>query len=429
MGQVYHPNASAVAEGFRCYGSPGRAWLRANDLPPPGRAVTVPVGGRYLGILGAAALCYAALGAVLRALPWFVGARLHGGPVAIGLAVGAPSITGALLRPVGGRLADRSGPMPVMLGGAGLMAVGVLPAFLPNLVALVVSRLLVGCGEALMMSSAVTWLLVLAGPVRRGRALGHIGLANYAGLTVGPVLADAIALRAHTDILWATAILLPLLGGLLAATQGGVRKERGDGFVPKSEARGPEGSPLRQTLRPGLGLLLVNVGYVAVLSFGATAAAAHHIHMGAIVVPIFGVGVIASRTLLADIPDRMGAGRTLVGGALAAGAGLAILAVTSNEPMAVLGVLVIALGQGMSVPALGLLALSRIHPSRYGAAAGLFFAYFDAGVGLGGPLVGLVARVVGAPFALLAAGVAVAVAAPVALLFMGSSGSSVGSSS
>jgi hypothetical protein len=38
-----------------------------------------------------------------------------------------------------------------------------------------------------MVSAAVLWLLVLAGPPRRGMALGHIGLANYAGLTVGPL--------------------------------------------------------------------------------------------------------------------------------------------------------------------------------------------------------------------------------------------------
>ena len=375
-----------------------------------------PVDGRYLAVLGAAVLCYAALGAVLRALPWFVGARLHGGPVAIGLAVGAPSLTGALFRPVGGRLADRNGPMPVMLSGAALMAVAVTPAFVPNLVDLVLSRLIVGCGEALMMSSAVLWLLTLAGPARRGRALGHIGLANYAGLAVGPLLADAIAPRIHMNLLWAMALLLPLLGGLVAATQGGARGVRPAGAGPKGAPRGSDASLVKLTLRPGLGLLLVNVGYVALISFAATAAAAHHLHIEAVVVPIFGVGVIASRTVFSGLPERLGAGRTLIGGALVAGAGLATLAVTSSESVAVLAVLTLALGQGVTVPALGLLALARVDPSRHGAAAGLFFAYFDAGVGLGGPLVGLAARVVGAPFALLVAGAAVATAAPAALL-------------
>jgi predicted MFS family arabinose efflux permease len=43
-----------------------------------------------------------------------------------------------------------------------------------------------------------------------------------------------------------------------------------------------------------------------------------------------------------------------------------------------------------------------------GAASGAFFAWFDAGVGLGGPAVGLVARLSSPETAVVAAGVAVA---------------------
>jgi predicted MFS family arabinose efflux permease len=68
------------------------------------------------------------------------------------------------------------------------------------------------------------------------------------------------------------------------------------------------------------------------------------------------------------------------------------------------------------VPALGLLALSRIEPARHGAAAGLFFAWFDAGVGLGGPAAGLLADLGGPSGALLGAAVAVACAAPIAAI-------------
>jgi hypothetical protein len=62
------------------------------------------------------------------------------------------------------------------------------------------------------------------------------------------------------------------------------------------------------------------------------------------------------------------------------------------------------------VPALGLLALSRVPPERHGTAAGLFFAFFDAGVGAGGPLVGGVARLTTPGGALVVAAGAVAAA-------------------
>ena len=60
--------------------------------------------------------------------------------------------------------------------------------------------------------------------------------------------------------------------------------------------------------------MLVNFGYVAVLSFGAAAAIEQGTGIASLVIPVFGVGVIASRTILAGVPDRFGAPRTLIGG-------------------------------------------------------------------------------------------------------------------
>ena len=62
------------------------------------------------------------------------------------------------------------------------------------------------------------------------------------------------------------------------------------------------------------------------------------------------------------------------------------------------------------------LALASVPPSRHGRTAGAFFAYFDAGVGLGGPAVGVAARAADPTGALFAAAAAVLVTAPVALL-------------
>ena len=147
---------------------------------------------RYVTVFATAVLCYAALGAVLGILPDYVHS-LGGGAVLVGLAVGAPALTGAAGRPLGGRLADRLGPARIMIAGAVVMTVGTIPAFVHSLGVLILSRLVVGAGEASMMAAAVLWLLRLAGPERRGRAMGHIGLANYAGLTIGPPLSQALS--------------------------------------------------------------------------------------------------------------------------------------------------------------------------------------------------------------------------------------------
>jgi predicted MFS family arabinose efflux permease len=343
----------------------------------------------YLAVLVAAVLCYAALGAVLRLLP-----ALVDDPILLGLLVGAPALTAVVARPSGGGLADRLSPPPVMFAGAALMGVGVLPALAwsaPGV--LLCSRLLVGAGEGVMMSAAVLWLLRLAGPARRGQALGHIGLANYAGLTLGPLLASALGLARGPVFL--AAALLPAAGVLVA-----LRAQRPAAQPARSAQRAARAADI---LVPGAGLMLVNVGYVALLAFGAAAA-------GSAVLPVFALGVVAVRTFGAAVPDRLGGHRTILVAAPLAVAGLLAIALGGAPAATLAGTVLLAAGQGLFVPALGLLALSRVPPERHGTAAGLFFAFFDAGVGAGGPLVGVVARLTTPAGALVAAAGAVTAA-------------------
>jgi hypothetical protein len=280
--------------------------------------------------------------------------------------------------------------------GALIMAVGVAPAAIDEPAAQIGSRLIVGVGEGLMMSAAVLWLLRLGGPARRGRALGHIGLANYGGLACGPLLAD---LAHGFDSVLLMAAVLPLLG---AAVMPG-------GDAPSVDGDRDGAGLWQATLRPGLGLMLVNVGYAALLAFGGA--------RSALAVPAFALTVIAARTLGAGIPDRFGARATLAAAAPTAAAGLVLVALGP----AVIGVVLLGAGQALAVPALGLLALGRVEPARHGVAAGLFFSWFDAGVGLGGPAAGVLAQVGGPSGALVGAGIAVACTAPIALLSTGKS--------
>ena len=387
---------------------------------------------RYLVVLSTGILCYAALGMVLGILPDYVHS-LGGGAILVGFAVGAPALTGAAGRPLGGRFADHRGPARIVMIGALVMAVGTLPAFAPSLRVLILSRLAVGAGEAMMMAATVLWLLRLAGPERRGRAMGHVGLANYAGLTIGPPLSQALSGQSHPSRVWITAAILPMVAAAFASALAR-RPDRAlapapsddepsddepshdepslDGEQPEAEGL----STLRATLRPGLGLMLVNFGYVAVLSFGAAAATEQGTGIASLVIPVFGIGVIASRTILAGMPDRFGAPRTLSLAVAIESTGLAGMAVTTSTPVALVALAVMAVGQGLAVPSLGMLALASVPPSRHGRTAGAFFAYFDAGVGLGGPAVGLAAHAADPTGGLLAAAGAVLATAPVALL-------------
>jgi predicted MFS family arabinose efflux permease len=132
-------------------------------------------------------------------------------------------------------------------------------------------------------------------------------------------------------------------------------------------------------------------------------------------VPVFAVVVIAMRTLAGSVPDRLGAERTVLVTCAIGAAGMTGVALLASGPLIVLAVVLFATGQALAVPAVGVLALRRAPASQQGAAAGLFFAWWDAGVGLGGPLTGGVAALSGSPGALIAAAAAIALTPIVAV--------------
>ncbi|MGH2637445.1 MAG: MFS transporter, partial [Actinomycetota bacterium] len=130
-------------------------------------------------LVAVAELCYfTADGVLLPALPRFVEGPLGGGNIAVGIVVGAFSLTAFFLRPWAGALADRRGRRILMVVGASLFASSVVGyLFATSVPALVATRLLTGVGEALFFVAAVAANLDLAPPERRGEAMSLASLS------------------------------------------------------------------------------------------------------------------------------------------------------------------------------------------------------------------------------------------------------------
>lgn len=357
----------------------------------------------------AALLAFLAIGAALPVLPSYVRGPLHSGDLAVGIVVGAFAITSVVCRPLAGRQADTRGRRLVLVLGALAMAVGgalyLLAGSVPSLIA---ARLAVGAGEGAVYTAGATWAVDLAPEDRRGLALGLFGLAVWGGLSLGPVAGELLRANVGYDAVWALTAVLPLAGAAIAMR------------LPEPTPEGAQPGPLallpRAAHRPGIALALANIGYAALAGFVVLHLNARGIGGGASVFTAFALAVFASRLVLSRVPDRAGARRTATVAGLLEGLGLALIAIAHSLPAALIGAVVVGVGFSMLFPSLALMVVGEVGDDRRGSAMGAFSAFFDIGVGLGGPLAGATASLAGYPAVFVLASVAAFGAAALAAL-------------
>ena len=122
-------------------------------------------------------------------------------------------------QPTTGWLTDRFGRKRVFTVSLGLFALGsLLVSVAPNLLMVVVFRILQGLGGGLMMPVGLALIYSLFPANKRGTALGIWGIAAMAAPAVGPVLGGWIA----TDMSWRLVFLINVpigIVGVFAATR------------------------------------------------------------------------------------------------------------------------------------------------------------------------------------------------------------------
>ncbi|HEX8690002.1 MAG TPA: MFS transporter [Solirubrobacterales bacterium] len=344
-------------------------------------------GVAFAGVFAVTFCGLVAVGAVLPVLPRYVHGPLDAGNIAVGVVVGSYAVTGLLLRPFAGRLADRRGRRQTVLLGSAVVAVAgflyLLPFGVPGLIA---ARLLLGAGEGAVFTAGSAWIVDIAPPERRGRVIGLYGLAVWAGLSIGPLLGELLLNASGYTAVWLFAGAAPLLGALIAL-------RLPEPFHPAGQA---EQHPLiaREALRPGAALALASLGYATVASFVVLHLDARGIGHGATVFGAFATMVVLTRLIGGDLPDRVGPARVATAAAAVEAVGLATMGLAQTFAVAIAGALVMGAAFSLLYPSLSLIVVGRVPETRRGAALGTFTAFFDAGIGFGAPLAGLMAALI-----------------------------------
>ncbi len=353
------------------------------------------------GLFVAALLAFLAIGAALPVLPIFVRGPLHASNFAVGIVVGAFSITSVFCRPLAGRFADNRGRRIVLVVSAFVMSAGgVLYLLAGSVASLIAARLVVGMGEGALYTAGATWAVDLAPVRRQGLALGLFGLAVWGGLSLGPLVGELLRSAAGYNAVWALTAVLPFAAALIAICLPEPAREL------RGRVRERMGLFPRPARRPGVALALANVGYAALAGFVILDLRSYGVSGGASVFTAFASAVFISRVAFSTLPDRLGPRVTATGAALCETLGLVIIAFAHSLEAALGGALVMGIGFSMMFPALALMVVSEVGEENRGSALGAFTAFFDIGVGLGAPLAGATAALAGYPAVFLLGAVA-----------------------
>ncbi len=341
---------------------------------------------RAFVIVALAELAYfTADGMLLPALPRFVEGPLGRGNIAVGLVIGAFSLSAFFLRPWAGGVADRRGRRVLMVAGASLFAVSVAGYLIATSVeVLVAMRLLTGAGEALFFVAALAANVDLAPPERRGEAFSFASLALYIGLGAGPFISETLIEHLGFNAVWVSAIVLAAIAVGLALLLPSMTPPEGEA-PERHRLIHPSG------LLPGVVLAATIWGMAGFLTFVPLYALDLGMSGAGVVLGLFSGIVVVIRSVGARIPDRLGPRRcTRIALGLTA-LGLAVIGVWQTPAGLVAGAAILGVGIALFTPALFALAVEGVAANERGAVMGTTSAFLDIGFGLGPATLGFVA--------------------------------------
>lgn len=355
---------------------------------------------RFVLVVGVGSLYFLSIGTLLPVVPVYVETGLGGGSVAVGVSVGAFALGAVLLRPVAGRVGDRTGRRILVIGGALLAGVATslyhLTSDVPSLVG---TRFLAGLGEAAFFVGAASMVTDLAPEERRGEAISYWSIAVYGGLAFGPLLGEAVLGDEHFGRVWTLSAALAVTAALAALA---TRETLDDEHRTRDGVRPP--LLHRKSLIPGSILFLGLIGLAGFVEFVPLYVDDLGLRDSRFVFLLYGCLVLLVRIFGARLPDRIGplrAGTGATGGVMV---GMFVLAAVSHPVGLYGGTVAFSMGMSLLYPAMLMLALTGVPPSERASSVGTVSTFFDLSQGLGAVTLGLIAAVTGIRGAFVAAG-------------------------
>lgn len=374
---------------------------------------------RILSIVIFTFVCYLSIGLPLAVLPGFVHGKLGYNSVLAGLIISVQYFATLASRPHAGRFADNIGPKKVVIFGlsccgiSGLMyilAYFSTSAPLLSLIFLCIGRVFLGVGESFAATGTILWGIGATNPIHTGRVISWNGVATYGAMAVGAPL--GVFLNAHFGLMGVavTILIIAALAIVLACSKEPITVVTGKRIAFRAV--------VGKIWMHGLGLGFGTIGFGVIATFITLYYADKGWAGAAFTLTLFSLGFVGMRLIFGSNIARFGGLKVSIVSFAVEIIGL-LMIWQGHSPLSVeIGAFLTGSGFSLVFPALGVEAVKQVPQQNQGTALGTYSAFLDLGLGLTGPIAGLVISHFGTPSIYLAASFMVLLAMMITLKMM-----------
>jgi len=374
---------------------------------------------RILSIVIFTFVCYLSIGLPLAVLPGFVHGKLGFNSVLAGLIISVQYFATLASRPHAGRFADNIGPKKVVIFGlacCGISGLFYVLAFLfsaipvLSLILLCFGRIFLGVGESFAATGTILWGIGATNPIHTGRVISWNGVATYGAMAVGAPL--GVLLNLHWGLLGVAGLvmIIAVLAIALASTKQAITVVTGKRIAFRAV--------VGKIWMHGLGLGFGTIGFGVIATFITLYYADKGWEGAAFTLTLFSMGFVGMRLIFGSNIARFGGLKVSVVSFLIEIIGL-LMIWQGHSPFSVeIGAFLTGSGFSLIFPALGVEAVKQVPQQNQGTALGTYSAFLDLGLGITGPVAGLVISHFGTPSIYLAASFMVMLAIVITLKMM-----------
>jgi MFS family permease len=351
--------------------------------------------------------CYITIGMQLAVVPSFVHLTLHFSAVLAGLAVSVQYVATLASRPFAGHTSDTKGAKRATASGlCSIIASGALftiAAFLrhdplPSLLALCLSRLVLGFGESWVATGGALWGIARMGESQQAKVISWNGVGSYGGMAVGAPVGVLLENHYGLGAVGFASIAISAAAAVWAATIPRVAAYR---KPPLAFAK-----VLKKVTGEGIVLGLGGIGFGTIAAFITLFYASRSWADASLSLTLFGAAFVVARLGFAWTVTKWGGYPVAMVSLAVECAGLLVLWLAPAPLAARIGATIAGFGFSLVFPALGVEAVRKVPVESRGSALAIYTAFIDLSMGVAGPIAGAIVSAAGYPPIFLFAAVA-----------------------